>query len=685
MQEAITTTNAPQREPATGSTLAGRFVLRDLLGEGSTSRVYRADDLQAGGQVAIKVLLARHRGQALEYRLLDEGEYLRRIGTTKHVVRLIECGQAADHDDWPFVALELLAGRTLREHALPAKSLSTALVVSHARQIVAALGECHRANVVHRDVTPANVMVIGDPRTSACTLRLFDFSHASASNGPRLPPGHPDRLTTEFELVGTPRYIPPEQARANPAVAAMDVFALGVVLWELLVGDNPFAAIVEPGEFLAKQRRAGVPVPRLEASPRIPDTLARLVNDCLVHEAKLRPSLAAIAERLDHLHAELSRAWQRADDGDRTDAISPEELARYLAEVGAEAGSEPASPTPTPTPQAKPPAKGRDKTDAISPEALARARSGAHAAAASEHTAAISPEVLARAREAAASDHTAAISPESLARAREAAASEDTAAISPEALARPSGAVPPPAARAQLAGDRTDALSPEALERARSESASHSPSAEPVLAFAREDAPPVILPKLPEPLDDDDDLASLTPSRRWLPITLVIVCLGLLGAWWFTSRDDADAVAANEGNEPPNDAPATPAAALPSEPGPSEPEPTEPSEPAEPEPELDEPAESDTKSGTKAGQPNHRSPECADVRDDAAAALASKQWDKADRLARRSSCWSSSVERLRIRVRALAESERYADCVRVGGDHSDKDIQKWVNICRRAQ
>lgn len=670
MQEAITTTDAPQREPATGSTLAGRFVLRDLLGEGSTSRVYRADDLQAGGQVAIKVLLARHRGQALEYRLLDEGEYLRRIGAAKHVVRLIECGQAADHDDWPFVALELLEGRTLREHALPPNSLSTALVVSHARQIVAALGECHRANVVHRDVTPANVMVIGDPRTSACKLRLFDFSHAGASNGPRLPPGHPDRLTTEFELVGTPRYIPPEQARANPAVAAMDVFALGVVLWELLVGDNPFAAIVEPGEFVAKQRRGGVPVPRLEASPRIPDTLARLVNDCLVHEAKLRPSLGAVAERLDHLHAELSRAWQRADDGDRTDAISPEELARYLAEVGAEAGSESASPTPTTTPPATtppattPPAKGRDKTDAISPEALARARSGAHAAAASEHTAAISPEMLARAREAAASDHP----PETLARARE--------------------AVTPPASRAQLAaGDRTDAISPEALERARSESASPSPSPEPVLAFAREDAPPVILPELPEPLDDDDDdLASLTPSRRWLPITLVVVCLGLLGAWWFTSRDDADAVATKDGGEPPpSDAPAASAAALPSEPEPSEPEPAEPREPAEPEPSEPEPDEPDTKSGTKAGQPNHRSPECADVRDDAAAALASKQWDKADRLARRSSCWSSSVERLRIRVRALAETERYADCVRVGGDHSDKEIQKWVNICRRAQ
>jgi serine/threonine-protein kinase len=685
MQEAITTTDAPQREPATGSTLAGRFVLRDLLGEGSTSRVYRADDLQAGGQVALKVLLARHRGQALEYRLLDEGEYLRRIGAAKHVVRLIECGQAADHDDWPFVALELLAGRTLREHALPPNSLSTALVVSHARQIVAALGECHRANVVHRDVTPANVMVIGDPRTSACKLRLFDFSHAGASNGPRLPPGHPDRLTTEFELVGTPRYIPPEQARANPAVAAMDVFALGVVLWELLVGDNPFAAIVEPGEFVAKQRRGGVPVPRLEASPRIPDTLARLVNDCLVHEAKLRPSLAAVAERLDHLHAELSRAWQRADDGDRTDAISPEELARYLAEVGAEAPT-----TDTPATPTKPPAKGRDKTDAISPEVLARARSGVHAAA-SDHTAAISPETLARTREAAASDHTAAISPESLARAREAAASDHTSDVAPETLARPSEAAPPPASRAQLAaGDRTDALSPEALDRARSESASPLPSAEPVLAFAREDAPPVILPELPEPLvDDDDDLASLTPSRRWLPITLVVVCLGLLGAWWFTSRDDADAVAAKDGGEPPpSDAPAASAAALPSEPGPSEPEPTEPSEPAEPEPsepEPDEPAESDTKSGTKAGQPNHRSPECADVRDDAAAALASKQWDKAERLARRSSCWSSSVERLRIRVRALAESEHYADCVRVGGDHSDKEIQKWVNICRRAQ
>jgi hypothetical protein len=195
------------------------------------------------------------------------------------------------------------------------------------------------------------------------------------------------------------------------------------------------------------------------------------------------------------------------------------------------------------------------------------------------------------------------------------------------------------------------------------------------------------LPELPE--HDDESDAPLTPTRTWVPVVLIVSLLllaGAVGAWWLGGSDDeavprATAPGPSEPEPSKQPEPSEPEPSEP-EPEPSEPEPSEP-EPSEPEPSELEPINTDGPDELeRPREPEHRSPACAKVRDDAADALASKQWDTADRLARKSSCWSRQVERLRIRVKALAQSERYAECVRVGGDHEDKEIQKWVNICR---
>ncbi|MCA9700160.1 MAG: serine/threonine protein kinase [Myxococcales bacterium] len=621
MQEAMTKSEVPQRGPEVGSVVAGRFVLLELLGEGDTARVFRADDRQSGRQIALKLLLARHRQEPHEYRLLDEGEYLRRIGTSKHVVGLIESGQADDHDGWPFVALELLEGRTLRQHELDAQALPLVVALSHARQIAKALDDCHRANVVHRDLTPANLMVSGDPSQTGCTIRLFDFSHAGSAAGPRLPPGHPDRLTSEFEIIGTSGFIPPEQARAHPAATGMDVYAYGAVLWELLTGSNPLASGTAK-EFIAKQRGDGVPVPKMPASARIPESLAQLVNDCLVSDVKLRPSMSAVLERLEDLYAETVRtqlAERPLPVEDRTDAIPPEKLARARSSAFVAAGaSAPKKLSLAPIGESDAPTS--DKTGSISPEELARMRSGAHVAA----------------------------------------------------------------------GDKTDAISAAELARVRAELQEPAGIVEepPRPAFARENAPPIDWHDLPDSDGDEFDLDTpRSPSRAWVPVVLLLLLV--LGGviWWFAwGRDESSAeVAAVESKSE-----ASPKASQQQEPSNPEPKdksaPSEP-EPAEiaaPEPEEPEPIEPETTDKDRADKLDHRSSYCAKVRGDAEHALETQQWSKADRLARRSACWSSSTERLRIRVKALAQSERYADCVRAGESQSDKEIQKWVNICRRA-
>lgn len=580
------------REPESGSVVAGRFVLLELLGEGGTARVFRAEDRLQGGQVALKLLVARYRGrEERERRLLDEVEYLRRIGHSEHVVRLVAGGRADDHEGWPYVATELLDGRTLGQHKLAARALPVARVITLARQLAEAIRDCHRADVVHRDLTPANVMVLGEPERDGCTLRLFDFSHAGSSLGPRLPIGHPGRLTREFEVPGTHRYMSPEQARAHPAAAAMDVYAFAVVLWEMITGENPFGSIRERQEFIAMQRSGQLAAPRLLAwTYQIPEALAELVNDCLVHDPELRPSMNVVVRRIDRLLGELA-------------------LAR------------PVESTVTVT-----------KTEAISQAELARAR----------------------------------------------------------------GDVP---------GDDDPTLRRE-LRPAFAQRSSVGPELPPVLVetspkplFAREGVAPVVLPEPPPRREDSG--AAPTPTRSRVPIGLLVLLVMLvlalaLAAWWMVGRDAAprelDSHAEPPRDEAQHDEPDASASSSSTTSGASEPASRESegesSETASRDAESSEgeSSETDENPGAEgpAPAPDHRSAECAKVRGDAEHALATTQWSTAERLARRSACWSSQVERLRIRVQALAQAERYAECVRIGEAAQDKEIRKWVNICRLA-
>jgi serine/threonine protein kinase len=574
------------REPESGSVVAGRFVLLELLGEGGTARVFRAEDRLQGGQVALKLLVARYRGrEERERRLLDEVEYLRRIGHSEHVVRLVAGGRADDHDGWPFVATELLDGHTLSQHKLSARALPVERVVTLARQLAEAVRDCHRADVVHRDLTPANVMVLGEPERDGCTLRLFDFSHAGSSLGPRLPIGHPDRLTREFEVPGTHRYMSPEQARAHPAAAAMDVYAFAVVLWEMITGENPFGSIRERQEFIAMQRSGQLAAPRLLAwTYQIPEPLAELVNDCLVHDPQLRPSMNVVVRRLDRLLGELAlaRPVESTVTVTKTEAISPAELARAR-------GEPPGDDDPTLRRALRP---GFAQRSSVGPEL---------------------PPVLVES--------------------------------SPKPL------------------------------------------------FAREGVAPVVLPE--PPLREDSSAAPpLAPPRAPIGLLALLVVLALaLAAWWMLGRDAEPREPGSHAEPQRIDGDATPSSPSTSTStssttsGVSETDESSDGESSDSESsDTQTTVESDENPGAErlAPSPDHRSAECAKVRGDAERALAATQWSTAERLARRSACWSSQVERLRIRVQALAQAERYAECVRIGEAAQDKEIRKWVNICRLA-
>jgi tetratricopeptide (TPR) repeat protein len=284
----------PAGELAVGRVVAGRYEIRARLGAGGMGTVYRALDRELDEEVALKVLGAELLADptALE-RFRREVKIARRI-THPNVCRVFDLGEDGG---LRFLTMELIEGSTLRAR-LGAGGLDPAGALAILRQIVAGLAAVHAEGVVHRDLKPENVMIRRDGRAV-----VADFGLA---RGWRSEPA----LTTG--VAGTPAYMSPEQLRGEPLDARSDVFALGIVAFELLAGRPPFG---DGAPALVTSAILRDPPRELEVQGLDAD----LVSDL---EAVLRRALAkdraerfASAAELDEaLRAALGRA-QPLDDG----------------------------------------------------------------------------------------------------------------------------------------------------------------------------------------------------------------------------------------------------------------------------------------------------------------------------------------------------------------------------------
>src|SRR5690606_16021810 len=156
----------------------------------------------------------------------------------------------------------------------------------------------HRAGVVHRDVTGRNVLI---DESDADHCVLIDFGHAADARAPRLAVGSPGRLTQPDEIPGAAGAMPPEQVRAEPADPRMDVFAFGVLLYELLTATHPFTAFQDRELYIRLQRKDQLAVPKIDrrAFGDIPEGLAALVENCTRLDPLRRPTMAEVVQRLD--------------------------------------------------------------------------------------------------------------------------------------------------------------------------------------------------------------------------------------------------------------------------------------------------------------------------------------------------------------------------------------------------
>lgn len=242
---------------APGATVAGKYRLERRLGEGASGVVMAARGPD-GELVALKILhRALLRDRQLYKRFRREARILADL-RGPHLVRILDFGET--EDGLLFMALELVLGEPLdvlaaREKITPARAGELV------RQICLALEVAHAAGVVHRDLKPSNVMV--QQEGGADRVRVLDFGMAKALHGD--PSSSLNALTEANMVFGTPEYMAPEQARGDDVDARSDVYAAGVILYELLAGVTPFHSASPIGVMTAHLTET--PVPPSERAP----------------------------------------------------------------------------------------------------------------------------------------------------------------------------------------------------------------------------------------------------------------------------------------------------------------------------------------------------------------------------------------------------------------------------------
>src|SRR3954452_24655932 len=289
---AVQRASDPAREPGqdkqdsvdhlTGRVLDNRYLIGSRIARGGMATVYEANDLRLDRTVAVKVM---HPG------LGDDDEFAARfVAEARSAAKLSHPNVVAvfdqgNDDGTVFLAMELIPGRTLRDTIGKEAPLSTARALALLEPLVSALAAAHRAGLIHRDVKPENVLIADDGR-----IKVADFGLAKAVTATT-------QHTATGVLIGTVSYVAPELVVEGRSDARADVYAVGVILYELLTGKKPHEGET-PIQVAYKHVHEDVPPPS-RLSPGIPDYVDALVARATARDKEQRPADAGVL--LHHL------------------------------------------------------------------------------------------------------------------------------------------------------------------------------------------------------------------------------------------------------------------------------------------------------------------------------------------------------------------------------------------------
>jgi eukaryotic-like serine/threonine-protein kinase len=214
-----------------GSVIAGRYQLVKLIGRGAMAEVYRAIDRDHNAEVALKILRTSVRGDAEAVARFEREAQVQAMVQHRNVAAIYGSGATAEGE--PYLAVELLKGRSLRTVIKTETRVSARRAASYAWQALQGLAAVHERGIMHRDLKPANLMLEPSPGPFERVI-VIDFGFAAFEGS--------SKLTQQGHVVGSLTYMPPERLTGEPGDERSDLYAMGVIMTELLTGVAPFEA-----------------------------------------------------------------------------------------------------------------------------------------------------------------------------------------------------------------------------------------------------------------------------------------------------------------------------------------------------------------------------------------------------------------------------------------------------------
>ena len=286
-------------DPLMGKVVARKFKIEKLLGVGGMGKVYKACQLSLDKTVVVKVLHDQFRDDPqLVQRFQREAKAASRLNHPNSI-QILDFGQ--DESGVVFMAMEFLHGQDLfsllkKEGPLPGQRLARIMI-----QAASALAEAHAQKVVHRDLKPENIM-IEDRRGQRDFVKVLDFGIAKLQD-----PGEGQKALTQAGMVcGTPEYMSPEQARGLNIDSRSDIYSLGIVMYQLTVGELPFVSDTPIG--IVTKHILEAPVPPRQRAPQlnISEELERIILQAMEKEPEKRfATVSDLAEALEQLVSTL--------------------------------------------------------------------------------------------------------------------------------------------------------------------------------------------------------------------------------------------------------------------------------------------------------------------------------------------------------------------------------------------
>lgn len=292
--------NDEQKTYEIGTLIAGRYRVDAVIGIGGFGAVYRCTQLNMQQTVAVKVLRPEHLASVEHVkRFSREAQAVSRL---KHPNTIHTFDFGTHTDGALYLAMEFLEGATLADRLDQTRSIYWETAVQIAVQICHSLTEAHAQGLVHRDLKPENIMlmpVAGDPNF----VKVLDFGIAKAQKDPKSP--NQSNLTESGMIMGTPTYMSPEQAKGDPIDGRSDIYALGVMLYEMLTGKPPFDDETAMKILVAHINQTPAAFHRAGTVDDVPVDVERVVLQCLEKDPARRPQTTV--QLVDRLVTALRR------------------------------------------------------------------------------------------------------------------------------------------------------------------------------------------------------------------------------------------------------------------------------------------------------------------------------------------------------------------------------------------